>query len=52
MKVGEIDHAMDDIIGYLTQMEADLAGVDNIYGDPRFIEIHMKKLQVQPLKYF
>lgn len=46
MKLGEIDHALDDIIGYLTQTEVDLQDLDNVFGDPKFIETHLKKLQV------
>ena len=51
MSLGEVDHAMDDIIGLLQQTESDLQEMDDIYGDPKLIETHLKKLQVLKLLY-
>ena len=44
--MGEVEHALDDVIGYLSQTEADLQNLDNVFGDPKYIETHLKKLQV------
>lgn len=44
--LGEIDHALDDIVGFLQQVECDLQQLDFIYGDPKYIETHLKKLNL------
>ena len=46
MRLGEIDRALDDMNGFLQQTECDLQELDDIYGDPKFIETHLKNLQV------
>ncbi len=46
--LGEVDHALDDVIGLLQQTESDIQEMDNVFGDPKYIEIHLKKLQVGP----
>ncbi len=42
--LGEVDHAMDDIIEFLTRTEEELQELDDVYGDPKFIEAHLRKL--------
>ena len=44
--LGEIDHALDDILGFLQQVEYDLQQLEYIYGDPKCIETHLKKLNL------
>lgn len=44
--LGEVDHAMDDIIEFLTKTEEELQELDDVYGDPKYIEAHLKKLQM------
>jgi len=46
VRLGEIDQALDDMNGFLQQTECDLQQLDDIYGDPKFIETHLKNLQV------
>lgn len=46
VRLGEIDRALDDMNGFLQQTECDLQELDDIYGDPKFIETHLKNLQV------
>ena len=45
--MGEVDHAMDDVIGFLQQTETELQALDDIYGDPRYIETYLRKIQVR-----
>ena len=47
VRLGEIDRALDDMNGFLQQTECDLQELDDIYGDPKFIETHLKNLQVR-----
>ena len=44
--LGEVDHAMDDIIEFLTKTEEELQDLDHVYGDPKYIEAHLRKLQM------
>jgi len=44
--LGDVEHSLDDTIGYLQQVETDLQHLDLVYGDPHFIETHIKKVQV------
>ena len=44
--LGELDQAMDDVNGFLSQTECDLQQLDYVYGDPKYIETHLKKLQL------
>lgn len=46
VQLGEVNHAIDDIIGYLNQMEDDLNQFDKIYGDPGHVILHLRKIQV------
>ena len=46
MTLGEIDHALDDVLGFLQQAEYDLQTLDYAYGDPSFIEGHIKRLSL------
>ena len=45
--LGDVEHSLDDTIGYLQQVESDLQHLDYVYGDPHVIETHIKKVQVQ-----
>ena len=44
--LGEVDHAMDDMIEFLTKTEEELQDLDHVYGDPKYIEAHLRKLQM------
>ncbi len=46
VELGEVDHAMDEVIGFMQEVESELHGLDDIYGDPRHIETYLKKIQV------
>ncbi|XP_041374834.1 LOW QUALITY PROTEIN: microtubule-actin cross-linking factor 1-like [Gigantopelta aegis] len=46
VKVGEVTRAMDDIICALQQANSDLEPMDKVKGDPKFLETHMRKLQL------
>lgn len=46
LKVGEVNQAMEDIITSLDQTQNELNDVDDIKGDPKFMETHLRKLQV------
>ena len=37
---------MEDVMGLLQQVEADLQQFGDVYGDPRHIEVHLRKIQV------
>lgn len=52
VQLGEVNHAIDDIIGYLNQMEEDLNQLDKIYGDPGHVILHLRKIQVLSLPSF
>ena len=44
--LGEVDLVLEEVSGFLQQTEYDLQQLDDIYGDPRFIETHLKNVQV------
>ena len=44
--LGEVDHALDDVLGFLQQVECDLQALDYIHGDPKYIETHLKKISL------
>lgn len=46
VELGQLDQTLDDVIGLLQQMESDVQLLDNIYGDPNFIEMHQTNLRV------
>ena len=46
VRLGELDHAMDDVIEVLQKTQNDLQQLEDVYGDPKFVETHLKKLQV------
>jgi len=46
MDLSDVEHSLDDTIGYLQQVETDLQQLDDVYGDPHFIETHIKNVQV------
>jgi len=46
IELGEVEHAMEDVMGLLQQVEADLQQYGDVYGDPRHIEVHLRKIQV------
>jgi len=45
IELGEVEHAMEDVMGLLQQVEADLHQFGDVYGDPRHIEVHLRKIQ-------
>lgn len=46
IELGEVDHALEDVMGLLQQVETDLIKLDQVYGDPRYIEVHLRKVEV------
>ena len=46
IEIGEVDHAVEDVLGVLQQAETDLVQFNDVYGDPRHIEIHLRKIEV------
>jgi len=42
---------MEDVMGLLQQVETDLQQFGEVYGDPRHIEVHLRKIQASFL-YF
>lgn len=46
IELGEIDHAVEDVMGLLQQIESDLVHFNEVYGDARHIELHLKKVEV------
>jgi uncharacterized protein YpmS len=46
IELGEVEHAVEDVMGLLQQVEADLQQFGDVYGDPRHIEVHLRKIQV------
>ena len=44
--LSDVEHSLDDTIGYLQQVETDLQQLNDVSGDPHFIEMHIKKVQV------
>ena len=46
LTLGEVDHALDDVTGFLQQVECDLQALDYVHGDTKFIETHLKKLSL------
>lgn len=46
VKVGEVDKAMDGVMGSLDTVQQDLEPLEHIKGDPKYLETHMRKLQV------
>ena len=45
IELGEVEHAMEDVMGLLQQVESDLQQFGDVYGDPRHIEVHLRKIQ-------
>lgn len=46
IKLGELDTSLEDVNGYLQQVEEELSDLDNVHGDPKYLETHIKKLKV------
>jgi hypothetical protein len=46
VKLGEIEQSLDEIVGFLSQTECDLQQLQYVYGDPKYVETHLKKLQL------
>ena len=46
MKLGEVEQALDDHIGFLAQTEVDLQDLQDVCGDPKYVETHLKKLKL------
>lgn len=46
IKLGELDTSLEDVNGYLQQVEDELSELDLVHGDPKYLETHIKKLKV------
>ena len=46
IKLGDIEHAVDDTIGFMQQTESDLQNMDVVCCDPNIIESQLKMIQV------
>jgi len=44
--LGDVEHSLDDTVGYLQQVETDLQQLDHVCGDPHVIESHINTVQV------
>lgn len=47
IKLGELDTSLEDVNGYLQQVEDELSELDHVHGDPKYLETHVKKLKVR-----
>lgn len=52
LKLGELDTSLEDVNGYLQQVEDELSELDNVHGDPKYLETHIKKLKVCSPMYY
>ena len=48
----DVEHSLDDTIGYLQQVETDLHQLDQVYGDPHFIDAHINRVQVTTATFY
>ena len=46
MELGELDQALDDVLGLLHETEAHLLQSDSVSGDPNYCEEFIAKVQV------
>ncbi|GAB1607826.1 dystonin isoform X7 [Argonauta hians] len=46
VKVGEIDHAIDNVLESLNRIKLDIDQLDEVIGDPKCVETQLKKLQL------
>ncbi|XP_067934591.1 microtubule-actin cross-linking factor 1, isoforms 6/7-like isoform X2 [Watersipora subatra] len=46
IKLGELDTSLEDVNGYLQQVEDELSDLDHVHGDPKYLETHIKKLKM------
>ena len=47
MELAEIDQALDDVLGLLHEVEADLLHFDLVSGDPNYSEMLVNNIQVR-----
>jgi hypothetical protein len=52
IRLGDVEHGMDDMIGLFQQTESDLQTLEDVCCDPNVIETQLKKAQVQFNVYF
>ena len=50
MELAEIDQALDDVLGLLHEVEADLLHFDLVSGDPNYSEMLVNNIQVRSLR--
>ena len=50
MELAEIDQALDDVLGLLHEVEADLLHFDLVSGDPNYSEMLVNNIQVCSLR--
>ena len=46
VELGEMDQALDDVLGLLHETEAELLHSDSVSGDPNYCEVFVAKVQV------
>jgi hypothetical protein len=46
VELGELDHSVEEVLGLLQQTESDFQQLEFVYGDPKYIETHLRKIQV------
>ena len=46
VELGELDQALDDVLGLLHETEAELLQSDSVSGDPNYCEVFIAKVQV------
>ncbi|ELT90303.1 hypothetical protein CAPTEDRAFT_205084 [Capitella teleta] len=46
VELGELDHSVEEVLGLLQQTESDIQQLEFVYGDPKYIETHLRKIQM------
>jgi hypothetical protein len=46
VKLGEVDAALDEMMGLVQEAESDLAAYRQVYGDPQCIRLQLAKIEV------
>ncbi|ESO82078.1 hypothetical protein LOTGIDRAFT_237159 [Lottia gigantea] len=46
VKVGKLDHAMDDVVSAVNNVQKDLDNIESLNGDPKCLETKLRKLQL------
>jgi len=47
LNLGDVEHGIEDVIGFLQQAESDLLEMEDVCCDPNFIDTQLRKVQVR-----